>query len=220
MPTLNLNMKKLTLFALALCLLPFMVQAEYYRPFRGGYARYKLEAIRQLVTPQMKVTAEVMSADKEVQDEIEIALALEPFVYNGLRLVRMRGMLYTTGDLTEETVGRTMMYYGVTHDEALAWLLASRSMQLTGFKTGDSLPVLESDIVATAEDLQWHLETYFSKEVIAELMPHFVWAREANLPLIHPLAAELPQVPTTVSVPAPEPVKAKKHGFWGFFCSH
>lgn len=208
-------MKKYAIWVWAVCLVPLLAQAEYYRPFEGGYARYKLEAVRQLVTPQMHATAEALSTDRNVQEVVEMALALDGFVYDGMRLVRTRGLLVTTGEVSEDAIGRTVIYYGVTREEAKAWLLASRAMQVTGYKTGESLPVLEFDMVATADDLQRRLETYFPEEVVWKLMPNFIWTKSCNLAALGSSWTPLPGVKVPQAKPvetaAPVPAPAKKH---------
>jgi hypothetical protein len=180
-------MKYRAVWFLIACLLPMVAQAEYYRPLSGGYSRYKLEAVRQLVTPLMRIHAEILTTDPDLQEQAEMALALDRFVFDGLRLVRERGMLVTSGPIDDSAYGRAMIYFGVSLEEAQAWLLASRALQMTGFVPGVSLPVLETDMLGTAGDLRMRLETYFSPEIVRALMPRFGWREPVAQPEVRTL---------------------------------
>jgi len=169
-------MKHRAIWFLVACLLPLAAQAEYFRPLEGGYSRYKLEAIRQLITPDMRIQAAILTKEPRLQEVVEMSMALDRFVFDGMRLVRTRGILLSEGAIDEISIGRTMSYYGVDRDEAHAWLLASRALAMTGFVPGRSLSVMEVDMSATAADLRLRLETYFPRQIVNELMPHFVVA--------------------------------------------
>jgi len=149
----------------------------YYRPLPSGYARYKFEGIRMLVNPQMNAVAARFTADERVAELITTALALDSFIYDGLRLVRLRGLLMHEGAIDEDAVGRAILYFNVNRQEALAWLVTSRLLALTGFQEGVSVEILESEMIATAEDLHWRLQTYFSTEEVNAFMPHLAWAQ-------------------------------------------
>jgi hypothetical protein len=180
-------MKHRAVWFLIACLLPLVAQAEYYRPLSGGYSRYKLEAVRQLVTPMMRIEAEILTTDPNLQEQAEMALALDRFVFDGLRLVRERGMLVTSGPIDDSAYGRAMIYFGVNLEEAQAWLMASRALQMSGFVPGVSLPVLETDMLGTAGDLRMRLETYFPPEVVHSLMPRFAWREPVVQPEVRTL---------------------------------
>ena len=148
--------------------------AEYYDSSPVGIGCYKTEAIRQLVTPLMEEQAAAWSADPRVRELVTLSRAVDNLVFDGMRLVRIRGVLVDNGPIDDFTVYRTVFYFNVTPAEARAWLLASRLMQMSHFKdNGAALMVMEQDLSDTAVDLALRLKTYFGDNAVFILMPHF-----------------------------------------------
>jgi hypothetical protein len=176
--------------------------ALYYRPFSSGQARYKLEAIRLTATPAMEQRAVSYSYDPRVQELIIMAQALDSFIFDGLRLVRQRGVLQTPGPIDQAAIDRATVFFNITPTEARAWLLASRAMQLSGYEEeGIALILAERDMIATAQDLLQRLQTYFSAETAIAFMPRLGWIDGQPVPALDLPPSPVIQPPKTKSYP-------------------
>lgn len=145
---------------------------EYYKPYPSGVARYKVAAMDALVTPAMRAEAALWHSDRRVQELIVLAQANDALLYDGFRLVRFRGCLVTNDALDAYAVGRAVMYFNVTEQEAKAWLAASRLMQFSKYKDdGAALVAIEQELLDTAGDFYLRLQTYLGQRVALSFMP-------------------------------------------------
>lgn len=167
---------------------------QYYIPYESGIARYKIEAVRALASPEMRAEASRWSIDPRVQELIVSAKALDSLVYDGFRLVRTRGVLTTLEAIDQSAVYRTVMYFNVAPHEAYAWLLASRLMQMSQFKNdGVALATIERELMDTALDIQMRLKTYFNTNDVVRLMPRFFEGEGYPRSLVGPAILENPR---------------------------
>ncbi len=165
-----------------------VVASSYYRACQSGIGCYKMEAIRQMITPQMRRDAIAWSNDPRLRELVAMAGALDALMFDGVRLVKERGLLVDTDAIDEFAVCRTVFFFKVNPQQARAWLLASRLIQME--KTRDevnALALMEVEMSDTAADLALRLRTYFGDKNAMALMPHFAW-QWANFPRTAALA--------------------------------
>lgn len=157
---------------------------EYYYPTRGPGACYKTEAIRQMATPWMNAQASSWSADPRVQEIVVMARGVDILVFDGLRLVRTRGVLEDRGPIDDLAVQRISIYFNVNMSEARAWLIASRLMQIGHYGEHFAFEAqLEQELTNAAGDIALRVETYFGDAGVAALMPRFAVAWGLRMPV-------------------------------------
>jgi hypothetical protein len=185
--------KNVSIFCLFVYSASALFAVEYYYAMPSGMSRYKLEAARQLVGPQIRANAAVYTSDERISELIATAYGLDSLLYDGVRLVRFRGALVTNDALDDYAIARAVHFFNVTPREAKAWLLASRLLQFQDFKDeGVGVTMLEQEICESANDIYWRLATYFGEEKAIAFLPHFR-SRYANTPMMSKWQYELPK---------------------------
>jgi|GEM_PF-2087497 hypothetical protein len=138
----------------------------------GGVELYKMEAMKLLVTPTIKESAKRMTDDLVWRERIEMAMSTDSLFYDGLRLVRSRGVITGDNSLDDLTVYRAVKAFSVTPKEAKAWLVASRLMQMGEFKDdGVALTGVEESVLHTSSELFCQLRAKFGFESACRIMP-------------------------------------------------
>lgn len=165
-------------------------QAQYFRPFASGASEYKIAALKTLASPHVSLNAAQWTSDERVQELAALAQANDILLYDGLRLVRYRGALVTEGPIDEKAVARAVLSFNVEPQEAQAWLLASRLLQMTGYKDdGAALSALENDLIATGADLYLRLATYVGPQKALSCMPRLarLWGYRLTESEVNPM---------------------------------
>ena len=150
--------------------------APYFVQMPSGFSIYKIEAMHQLVTPVTAKEAQAWSRDERVQELIGLAEGVDRLLYDGFRLVRFRGALVTNDAIDAYAIDRAVYYFNVTSSEAKAWLLASRLMQMSKFKDdGAALVAIEQELLNTAGDIYYRLQTYVGQKAALSYMPRMAY---------------------------------------------
>lgn len=175
-------------------------EPQYFHTFGSGASEFKIAALQELVSQDTVAQAAAWSSDARVQELAGLSQAIDILLYDGLRLVRYRGALITEGAIDERAIERAVYFFNVTPQEAKAWLLASRLMQMANFKDdGAALAALEHDLIATAGDLYLRLATYVGPHRALSCMP-----RLAHLWTYQPAVAVAQRAPPAIQTSVPE----------------